>query len=403
MLKQIILKNFFAFNGEHKILLNPGVNLLVGINGSGKTSMINAISLLYEGVCGKGISAFIDKSGGVNAILNARGEIKPECFSLTFIFDKNYLKRRFPKSPFEDDVNYKITVFPIGLSNYSLCESLYSSNKKNKRRNYTYLEFKNGVGYISMRNSNGEIERENYDAGVLSAEELALRQVADPQRYLPSFVIKEAIASMAIYGKFNIDALRKPSDENRENRLSASGENLPYLYNRLHNNETIYYNKIREELHSINPNYVNVGYSIFGNRLFLHLEEKNLNHSIDMLHISDGTVKFMLLMGIFFNPNRGNLCAIDEPESYLHPDMIRSVAKMIKSASKDTQLIIATHSALLLNAFTLSDILVFGKDSSNNTYLDRGNKVYTCEEDSEEGPILPGQLWLNGEIGGMRW
>lgn len=401
MLKQIILNNFFAFNGEHKISLNPGVNLLVGINGSGKTSMINAISLLYEGVCGKGISAFIDKSGGVNSILNARGEIKPESFSITFVFDKSTLKKHFPRSPFEDDVNYKITVFPIGLSNYSLCESLYTSNNKRKKRNYKYLEFKNGLGYISMINSRGDIERENYEAGVLSAEELALRQVADPQRYLPSFIIKEAIASMAVYGKFNIDALRRPADENRENRLSASGENLPYLYNRLHNNETFYYNKIRGELHSINPNYVNIGYSIFGNRLFLHLEEKNLSHSIDMLHISDGTVKFMLLMGILYNPQRGNLCAIDEPESYLHPDMIRSVAKMLKYASKDSQLIIATHSALLLNAFSLSDILVFGKDSSNNTFVDRGNKVYSSEEDSES--ILPGQLWLNGEIGGMRW
>jgi len=403
MLKQIILKNFYAFNGEHKISLNPGVNLLVGINGSGKTSLINALTLLSEGVCGRGISFYINQSGGVNSILNARGEDKPDCFSLTFIFDKYSLKKRFPKSPFESDIHYKITVFPIGLSNYTICETLYSSNKKNPKKYYSYLEFKNGVGEISMRNSDGEIEKEIYEAGVLSSEELALRQVADPQRYLPSFIIKEAIASMAIYGKFNIDSLRKPSDENRENRLMRSGVNLPYLYNNLHNNHTLYYNKIRDELHSINPNYINIGYSFFGNRLYLHLEEKNLNHSIDMLHVSDGTVKFMLLMGIFYNPNRGNLCAIDEPESYLHPDMIRSVAKMIKSASKDSQLIVATHSPLLLNAFNLSDILVFGKDSTNNTFVEKGNKLYTYDDGPDMKVILPGQLWLNGEIGGMRW
>lgn len=41
--------------------------------------------------------------------------------------------------------------------------------------------------------------------------------------------------------------------------------------------------------------------------------------------------------------------------------MIRSVAKMMKSAGKTSQIIVATHSALLLNAFELDDILVFEK------------------------------------------
>ena len=80
--------------------------------------------------------------------------------------------------------------------------------------------------------------------------------------------------------------------------------------------------------------------------------------------------------------------------------MINSVAEMLRRASLDSQLIIATHSPLLLNAFTLEDVLVFEKEENNATIVKR-----YYEEDFEEydGEILPGQLWLRGEIGGKRW
>ena len=59
MLKTVIIKNFFSFGDEVKICLDKGINVLLGINGSGKTSFINALRLLYEGVCGEGVEKLI--------------------------------------------------------------------------------------------------------------------------------------------------------------------------------------------------------------------------------------------------------------------------------------------------------------------------------------------------------
>jgi predicted ATPase len=118
-------------------------------------------------------------------------------------------------------------------------------------------------------------------------------------------------------------------------------------------------------------------------------------------HISDGTLRFLLLLSIFYNPNRGKLICIDEPEIGLHPDMIRTIAEGIKYAAQNgTQMIIATHSPLLLNAFDLEDILIFEKDNNNFTIISRKS-----EEDCKdmEGELLVGQMWLNGQIGGVRW
>jgi len=401
MIKELIIRDFFSFKGEHKIELNSGVNILVGVNGSGKTSFLNAFTLLHEGIAGNGLSALFRQWGTYNAIINACGEQKPDCFSITYVFDADVLKKIVPASPFKNDVYYKITVFPIGDgTSYSLCETLYSEDSRCKKKKFVYLEFRNGIGQISVRKKSGTIEVEKYDGGMLSAQELALRQITDPQRYLPSFVVREAINAIAGYSKFNFDKVRQPAEANDLKRLISTGENLSQLLSNLNNNYTFQYEKIRECLSDINPNFTGIGYNFFGSRLYLSLREKNLSHAIDALHMSDGTLKYMLLLSIFYNPDRGSLIDIDEPESCLHPDMIRSVAKMMKSAAKTSQIIVATHSALLLNAFELDDILVFEKNDRNETQI----KFYS-EEDFEDSKddLLPGQLWLNGEIGGKRW
>jgi predicted ATPase len=73
---------------------------------------------------------------------------------------------------------------------------------------------------------------------------------------------------------------------------------------------------------------------------------------------------------------------------------------MMKEAQTSTQIIVATHSPLLLNSFTLDDILVFEKNSSNETVVKRYSEA---DFEDRAGELLPGQLWLNGEIGGKRW
>ena len=400
MIKELIVRDFFSFKGEHTIELNTGVNILVGVNGSGKTSFLNAITMLYEGIAGGGLSSLFRQWGSYNAIVNACGEVKPDCFSVTYVFDADVLRKVVSASPFKKDVYYKITVFPIGDgTNYTLCETLYSEDNKGKKKTFSYLEFRNGIGQISVRTKSG-IEVEKYDDGMLSAQELVLRQITDPQRYLPSFVVREAISAIAGYSKFNFDQVRQPADANDVKRLIGTGENLSHLLSNLNNNYTFQYEKIIECLSDINPNFTGIGYNVFGSRLYLSLREKNLSHAIDALHMSDGTLKYLLLLSIFHNPQRGTLVCVDEPESCLHPDMIRSVAKMMKRAAMTSQIIVATHSALLLNAFELDDILVFEKNDKNETQI-----IRYSEDDfgDREDELLPGQLWLNGEIGGKRW
>ena len=58
------------------------------------------------------------------------------------------------------------------------------------------------------------------------------------------------------------------------------------------------------------------------------------------------------------------------------------------------------HSPLLLNDFELEDIFVFEKGQENATIV---KKYFEEDFPQYEGDLLPGQLWLDGEIGGKRW
>ena len=167
------------------------------------------------------------------------------------------------------------------------------------------------------------------------------------------------------------------------------------------NHHSFAYEKIEQLLKNINPTFKDISFDFIGSRSLLVLREHNLSRSVPVEHISDGTLRYLLLLAILYNPDRGSLICIDEPEIGLHPDMINTIAQAMKHAAKEgTQLIVATHSPLLLNQFDLEDILVFEKNKENETIVSSKQ-----EEDFEDWQdnYLAGQLWLKGKLGGTRW
>jgi len=223
--------------------------------------------------------------------------------------------------------------------------------------------------------------------------------------FLPLFIIKEAIEEIAVYDFFDTTSespIRQLSPYYSDKKLLPNGENLTFLLNYLNGNSTSAYDRIVNLLKNANSQFRELVFpQPTPGKTLLALKEHNLERAVPIEHISDGTLRFLLLLSIFYNPNRGKVICIDEPEIGLHPDMIRTLAEGIKHAANDgTQMLIATHSPLLLNAFELEDLLIFEKDNYNSTIV-----VKKTEADFEdwEGDFLVGQMWLNGQIGGTRW
>lgn len=406
MISKITLENFFSFRHPTTIELNPDINILVGINGSGKSNFLKAIYLLQESIVGNGLEKiFLKDWSGFNSVINFN---QKEYIKLSFEFDKNVIKNVMQKGgyPFPNNPIYEIGIFQAGATSYYLKEKLYSKSIKPDENDFIYMEMDNAQGMISTREGENvgiqKYPQENSSINFKSTEPV-LRQISDPDRFYALFTLKRALEALSVYSYFDTSinsSIRQPAGYGTETKLLPDGQNLMTILNNTKNNHPFNYDKIEEAIKKINPYFKDINFAFLGSKLYLVLREKYLSRSVSIEHISDGTLHYLLLLSVLFNPERGGIVCIDEPETSLHPDMINTISEAMKQASNSTQLIIATHSPLLLNSFDIDDILIFEKNNENET------KVFVKSPDEfdkwTEG-YLAGQAWLQGLIGGKRW
>lgn len=363
MIKKITLENFLSFRVPTSISLNPCVNILLGINGSGKSNFLNSIRLLYESVIGNGLKNFINENGGLDSLKNFNADKKDD-IKLSFEFDREAIKKATQKEGYEFRINpiYDITI-KSGITSYYLYEDLHYTSTISLMKTIIYL-----------------------CRLLLKQTESVLRQIPERKQYYPLATLKRALAGLSAYycsAYYCYDTtynspVSQPVVYSTEKKLLSDGQNLANILNNIKNNHSLHYEKIEEAMKKINPYF----------------------KGIDFGHISGGTFRYLLLLSILYNPDRGGLVCINEPETGLHPDMINTISEAIKYASGTSQIIITTHSPLLLNSFDIEDILIFEKNDLNQTIVSSKSSD-ECEE--WVGDILPGQAWLQGLIGGKRW
>ncbi len=63
--------------------------------------------------------------------------------------------------------------------------------------------------------------------------------------------------------------------------------------------------------------------------------------------LSDGTLRYLLLVAALMTPRPPPLIVLNEPETSLHPDLIAPLGRLIANASQRSQLIVVTHSTPL--------------------------------------------------------
>lgn len=400
MIKEIVLKDFFSFRNETHIKLKKGANILLGINGSGKTTFLNSLSLLHYGLSGRFEELFQKRWGGYQNVVNYGEDSLPQSIELTYVFDNEALAPFYQMRNYSDDVYYKIIITPVGDQSYSIEETVFVYRGDTDMTN-VFAHVKNGIGEFGVEQEDGNIHMERYSLR-LSDMELSLSQVKDPGKYFLLNAIQGAVSTISLYDTFDTSAgseIRKPAPYSKLERISPSGDNLVQWLSNAKNNDLSLYKRVLEYLNKVNPHFEEFNFKELGELTYLYLQESGLNRAVGMKHLSEGTLRFLLLTAILLNKKRGSIVGIDEPEGGLHPDMLFSISELIHHAAETSQLMIATHSPLLLNAFDLDDIIVFEKDATNSSIV----KYYDEDDFPEMEGALPGQLWINGLIGGKRW
>ena len=133
----------------------------------------------------------------------------------------------------------------------------------------------------------------------------------------------------------------------------------------------------------------------------VYLHEEGLSVPVPATRLSDGTLRFLALLAILLNPQSATLICIEEPELGLHPDAMSLLADLLAEAAEKTQLIVTTHSDVLVSALTEHAESVLVCD-----YLENGTTLQRLELEKLELWLKDyrlGDIWRSGKLGGNLW
>lgn len=394
MLKSVRLVNFFSFN-DCIIGLEQDLNVLVGINGSGKSNFLRAFQLLKAGMDGR-LQEQIAQWGGLGAIRqkNKDRQLRHRAMSLTFTVKGT--KGIMWNDGYNDDVHYRLSFWDLGNNDFIVEEDVVRTDEK-----------------VYFHSVDGEVF--SADEAVLKSEIINRSPLNnDKELMLPKTAIKEGFGGLSdlyydlrrldIYRLFNTteDApMRTSVRATGVDKLLPNGDNMFQVLNTTGLKSTAAYDAIEAGLHDVNEHFQRFRMNVYGQgSVEFYLQERGLETPIHAAQVSDGTLSYLCLLVALHQPGRGKLVIFDEPERNLHPDMLLELGKQLERASEQCQLMVTTHAPGLLNQFPLRAVRVFEKDENNQTQV----RQFT-EEDFAGWyeTFAPGQMWRDGALGGNRY
>jgi predicted ATPase len=174
------------------------------------------------------------------------------------------------------------------------------------------------------------------------------------------------------------------------------GSNLPWVIEDLKEKNSAYFESWIVHLQTALPNIENirtVRREDDGHRYLII--EYNDGLEVPSWSVSDGTLRMLALTILAYLPNLVGIYLIEEPENGIHPNAIETVYEAL-SRVYDAQILLATHSPILLNLANPDEILCFSKSQEGATQIISGAKHPALER--WRGKRRVGDLFASGVL-----
>jgi predicted ATPase len=394
MLQSIQLKNLLSFGSDSEPLPLQKLNVLIGPNGSGKSNLLEAIGLLQAAP--RDVAAPIRNGGGIHEWL-WHGATEPAPANIKVVVDglSGRIPLRYDLEFAESDDRLK----------FSLEEIANTETTEKEKKPRTWYRFTGTVPRIrSTAKRTLLFMRKNFDRA-----RSILAQRKDPDRYPELTYLGETFERIRIYrewsfGRRSVPRLPQKADMPTD-FLMEDCSNLGLVLNRLRRAPAVK-KQIVERLQLLHEGFDDFDVRVEGGTVQVFLQESPTKASdggwiVPATRLSDGTLRYLCLLAILLDPNPPPLVCIEEPELGLHPDIVASLGELLVAASERMQLVVTTHSDVLVDALTEHPeaVIVCEKRQGATCMrrLDRESLAVWLEKYSL------GQLWRDGEIGGNRW
>lgn len=351
--------------------------VMIGANGVGKTSILDAVSLLSASASGH-LNSGLSALGGIGSLLT-RGAANEVAFDVSMeVLGHNPL-------------NYSIALQPSGAG-YQIAREELNQDRgiqqpfKHITATGTRVRYHDGTNLVAP---DWDFER----------EESGLSQV--PRMFREPEEFRKALSTATLYHVLDVGPrapVKLPQPMKPAVLPGADGEDLvPLLYS-LREGEKRRFDAIIDALHAAFPSFEDLSFPpVAAGTLAMTWKDKCFDKPLYMNELSEGTLRFLWLVSLLQSPSLSTVTMIDEPEVSLHPELLNLLADLMREASTRTQLIVATHSDRLIRFLEPREVMVMDSNEDGLTIatwadqldLEKWLADYTLDE-----------VWLMGRIGG---
>jgi predicted ATPase len=387
LLQAITLRNFLSFGPQSPCLPLGSLNVFVGPNASGKSNLLEAIALLRSApndlrpviLRGGGISEWIWKGNpGAAATIDAliANPDDPECpLRHVLALRAEQQTFRIEDERIENERAYKDHPDPL-----------------------SYYRYQRGLPIVLNR----ETKQRNLRPETVQPDLSILAQLRDPDSYPEITYLASIYERVRLYREWAFGrntVFREPQKADlRNDRLEEDFSNLGLFLNRLRRQSKVKA-ALLNGLRDLYEGLTDFDISIEGGTVQVFFTEGDF--TIPATRLSDGSVRYLCLLAILCDPEPPPLIGLEEPELGLHPDLLPKVADLLVAAAQRTQLIVTTHSDILVDALTeRPESLVICEKHEGRTAM---RHLETDEVQPWLEKYRLGQLWTRGQLGGTRW
>jgi predicted ATPase len=321
-----------------------GLNLLIGPNGSGKTNLIRLLELVAS-AAGGSLGKWVQREGGITPMLwDGRSNL------LTIVVNTSYTLTGL----LGQSERYELTLERIGSSGWYELKAESLSRIEPDGSTTSWLQRAGRKGSIFDARTQEMISM----GDDLSPEETLLSMARTPTTVkAPATGFREDLSSWMILQDVRFDRsadIRRAVVSRHEPKISSDANNLAQFLHTHYANDKGFRSEIDEGMKAaFGDDFAELAFPPAGERLIeLAIRWNSLNTLQRSPDLSDGTLRFLLLLAILADPAPPALLAIEEPELGLHPSMLPIVAEYAIEASKrrHAQVIFTTHSPEFLSA-----------------------------------------------------
>ncbi len=384
LLQSITLRNILSFGPDTPELELRALNVLIGPNGSGKSNLLAGLSLL-------------------SAI--------PGEFVKAFQADGNRLRDWFWQHEFAQWATLAVAVAGEATGPARVAQELrfragpHHSVQVGSERIWGEAAGTQRLVYEAQRRGERlEVQFQGQDRPGFGASDYnsVVAQLRDPTTYPELYRLTAVYRDLFFFRNWSFGSdspIRQPRPVSAmADFLIEGGANLTLVLHELRG-DPAWKQRFMEALRELYEGADD--YETVEQADYVGLFLREGRQRIPAARLSDGTLRFLSLLVILLHPTPPPLLCIEEPELGLHPDAVLAIGRLIKEASERTQLIITTHSDILVDVLGQQpeDIIVCEKHEGQ-TQLTR------LQEPELRGWLeryTLSQLWTKGKLGGTRW